>query len=304
MLKSNILLHDPVYNIDNYEDGKFTTLFYVPHSIEICRIDNKIPPELKAQTHYPTGIAEQINEIDPEKPIREMMMLKPTMVKKWTEFSNVSDYVKNGIVVTNFKEAYTYGGSTFNMLVYMTLIHNIFELEYSMCKLNSSGSDILNLETHVLSGQEFWIDEKTLKEEEFGVHEQSDEEEIKEQTKPETISSKIIKKIVQERREKKHLAEDLQIVKENLLSISKFIKNQEDKTMEKIINVLINHHHLFYYITLHGMEKAQDIYCDKGNKNEFRLFIDYLNHFTDKHEGIVTRDNGFHVNHALIGPNG
>jgi hypothetical protein len=259
MTKTNVLNQDQVYNIDNYEEGNFKTLFYVPHSIEVCHIDNKTPLELKIESNYPTGIVEQLNENDLEKPIREQMMLKPTMVKKWTKFSNVSDYTKNGIVVTNFKEAYTYGGKTFNMLIYMTLIHNIFELEYSMCKVNSSGPDILNLETNVLSGQEFWIDEKTLKEEEFGVPEESDEEEVKDQ-KPVSISNKIIKRIVQERREKKHLAEDLQIVKDNLLSISKFVKTPEDRTIEKIINILINHHHLFYYILLHGMEKAQDVY--------------------------------------------
>ena len=35
MMKSNVLYQDSVYNIDNYHDGKFKTLFYVPNSIEI-----------------------------------------------------------------------------------------------------------------------------------------------------------------------------------------------------------------------------------------------------------------------------
>lgn len=38
--------------------------------------------------------------------------------------------------------------------------------------------------------------------------------------------------------------------------------------------------------------------------NEFRILQDYINSFTNRYEGIVTLDNGFHVNHALIQPSG
>lgn len=114
----------------------------------------------------------------------------------------------------------------------------------------------------------------------------------------------MIKRIVQERREKKYLAEDLKNIKDNLVTIKKFIKSDDDKTLQKITNILIHHHYFFYYLVLHGMEKAQEAYRKKEQKNEFRVMLDYINHFTDRNEGIVIRDNGFHVNQALIKPNG
>lgn len=60
------------------------------------------------------------------------MVLKPTMTKKFKGFRNASEFAREGIVISNFEEAYTYGGKTFNLLVYMTLISNIFDLEYSI----------------------------------------------------------------------------------------------------------------------------------------------------------------------------
>ena len=35
MTKNNLILKDPDYNIDNYDNGNFKTLFYVPNSLEI-----------------------------------------------------------------------------------------------------------------------------------------------------------------------------------------------------------------------------------------------------------------------------
>lgn len=136
------------------------------------------------------------------------------------------------------------------------------------------------------------------------MDEDTDEENEPKVQVNETISNKLIRKIIQEKREKKFLAEDLKNIKQNFISISKFVKNDDDKTIQNITNILINHHYLFYYIFLQGMEKAQDAYCEKYNSVEFTLFQDYLNNFTGKYEGIITRDNGFHVNQALIMPNG
>jgi len=301
MTKNNSIFQDSVYNIDNYEDGKFKTFYYVPHSMEVCKIDNKTPSEYKKDANFPGGIAEQIDENDLERSIREVMMLKPNLVTKFTNFKNSSEYARNGIVVSNFKEAYTYGGATFDMLVYLTLVHNLFQLQYSVSKLNASGQDLISLEASVFSGQQFWRDESIPTESELGDEEQNSHEE---EPKPKTMSSLLIKKIVDEKRMKKYLAEDMEEIKNNMLYIKKFFKTKEEKTIKKITNVLINHHYLFYYHILHGMEKIQDYYCDKQNKNNFRAIQDYLNHFTNKYEGIVIKENGFHVNQALIKPNG
>lgn len=303
--ENNCLFQDPVYNIDIYNQGGFKTLFYVPHSIEICFLDNKIPPEHKTEYMFPSGIAEQINEDDLEKSIKTVMVPKPTPVKKFRGFKRLTEVVRDGIVTANFKEAYSYGGPTYDLLVYLTLVYNIFQLEYSICKLNSSGNDILKLETQVLSGQQFWKNELEPKESENKDEDAEEVEEYKDDNpQSQSISTQLIRKIVLERREKQHLAEDLRSIKEDMKSLKKFIKNTEDRNLERVTNILIHHHHLLYYLVLHGMEKVQDAYCKKENLNEFRVLTDYINHFTGRNEGIVIRDNGFHVNQALIKPNG
>lgn len=259
MVKHSCFANDPVFNIDNYQTGVFDTLFYVPSSSEVCNLDNKIAPELKSEASFASGIAEQIDENDLEATIRTVMAKKPTMVKRFKGFKNVSEYVRNGIVVSNFQEAYTYSSHTFNMLVYLSLVNNIFDLEFTIQKLNSSGRDIFALERSVYSGQLFWKDESTLDQDELDKDDESQtEKEII--VKPQTISTKIIKRIVQARRERRHLYDDLQGIKENLQNIKKFIKNKDECSIEKVINILINHHYYYFYLTLHGMEKLQEIY--------------------------------------------
>ena len=155
------------------------------------------------------------------------MARKPTMIQKFKGFKNSNEYSREGIVVANFEEAYTYGGHTFNMLLYMSLIRNIFELEYTIHKLNSSGRDIFALEKSVYSGQLFWSDESSLDKQELYAADESSH--VKESVaKPQTISTKIIKKIVEARRVRRHLFDDLQIIKENLQGIRKFIKNKDE----------------------------------------------------------------------------
>ena len=48
VVKNSWFANDPaVYDVDNYQPGVFKTLFYVPHSPEICDLENKIAPEYK-----------------------------------------------------------------------------------------------------------------------------------------------------------------------------------------------------------------------------------------------------------------
>ena len=48
------------------------------------------------------------------------------------------------------------------------------------------------------------------------------------------------------------------------------------------------------------MEKVQEIYCEKEQINEFKVMTDCINSFSERYEGIVIHDSGFHVNQALI----
>ena len=312
MTKANPLHQDSTYNIDIFEDGNFKTLFYVPHSMEVWFVDPKVPTELKIQAQYPTGLLDQMDVNDPEQLIRTHMVPKPRVFRE-----------KNGV---KFLDGYQYGGPLYNMLVYQTLIHNIFELEYSIAKLNSSGKDILNLETHVLSGQIFWKDEKSLLEPEFGAEEDTETETENPHPADKKLNHTVLNKIIEDRRHKKHMAEDFKDIKRNLsfdkehqLNIQSSDPPQlsifSNKTMEGAIKALSTYHELFYYLFLHGMEKAQDAYAAKTEKNyqgkidpatkkayteNFVTMGDYLKAFTGRREFIITYENGFHVNQALI----
>ena len=189
------------------------------------------------------------------------------------------------------------------MLLYMSFIRNIFELEYTIYKLNSSGRDIFALEKSVYSGQLFWSDESSLDKQELYAADESSHVK-KSVAKPHTISTKIINKIVKARRVRRHLFDDLQIIKENLQGIRKFIKNKNEWSIEKAINILINYQYYCFYVTLHGMENVQEIYWKKEQINEFRVMTDCINSFSERYEGIIIYDSGFHVNQALIKPQG
>lgn len=78
-----MLFQDAKYNIDQYEDGKFDTLFYIPSSTEICHLDNKVTSEMKNEIQFPPGTIENITENDLEKPIRTIICQKPTFVKNY-----------------------------------------------------------------------------------------------------------------------------------------------------------------------------------------------------------------------------
>ena len=203
------------------------------------------------------------------------------MIQKFKGFKNFKEYSREGIVVGNFEEAYTYGGHTFNMLLYMSLIQNIFELEYTIHKPNSSWQDIFALEKSVYSGQLFWSDESSLDKQELNAADESSH--VKESVaKPQTISTKIIKKIVEARRVRRHLFNDLQIIEENLQGIRKFINNKDEWSIEKVINILIQYHYYCFYVALHGIEKVQEIYWEKEQINEFRVMIDFINSFSER----------------------
>ena len=151
------------------------------------------------------------------------------------------------------------------MLLYMSLIRNIFELEYTINKLNSLGRDIFALEKSVYSGQLFWSDKSSLDKQELYAADESSHVK-KSVAKPQTISTKIIKKIVKARRVRRHIFDDLHIIKENLQGIRKFIKNMNEWSIEKVINIQINYHYYCFYVTLHGMEKVHKKYTEKRNK--------------------------------------
>lgn len=167
--------------------------------------------------------------------------------------------MKEGIVSANFTQAYTYSGKAFETLVYMTLIHNIFVMEYTICKLNSGGKDILNLENQVLNGQMFWRDPSIKSESDYGIDTDENEQEVSKDNSNMTISAKIIKRIVEERRQRSLLADDLSVVKTNMKKFMKDLApNKEDRTLRKVTNSLINYHHIMYYFFVHGLERIQE----------------------------------------------
>ena len=95
--------------------------------MEVCYLDNKISPDLKIEYQFPTGIAEQIDEFDLEEIIRVKMAVVPTVTPVTNE---CLPSLSKPFLGTNLKEAYNYGGSTFDLLVYLTLVDRLFSLHY------------------------------------------------------------------------------------------------------------------------------------------------------------------------------
>lgn len=125
-------MNDQVYNISQFDEGQFKTLLYVPSSLEICNIENLVDSGSKAEARFPPRTMEPPNENDLEAPIREIMTKSPTIVKSYKGFKTNNDFSRDGILASNFKEAYNYRGKVYKLLVYLTLVHNIFQLEYSI----------------------------------------------------------------------------------------------------------------------------------------------------------------------------
>lgn len=73
-----------------------------------------------------------------------------------------------------------------------------------------------------------------------------------------TISAKIIKRIVDERRQRSNLAEDLEVIKTRMRAVKDLLPNKEDRKMEKVINVLINYHQFVYYLFVHGLDRVHE----------------------------------------------
>ena len=191
------------------------------------------------------------------------MTSKPILSKQFKQFKNSEDFVKDGIVSANFTQAYTYNGKAFETLVYMTLVHNIFFMEYTICKLNSGGKDILNMENQVLNGQMFWRDPSIRSDSDYGIDTDENEQEVSKDNSDMIISAKIIKRIVEERRQRSLLADDLSIVRNNMEKFMiELFPNKEDITIRKVTNSLINYHHLIYYFFVPGLERIQENLCN------------------------------------------
>lgn len=143
----------------------------------------------------------------------------------------------------------------------MTLVHHVFLTEYTICKLNSSGKDTLNLETQVLSGQQFWKEPSSITQPDYGYDSSDHENNEMIESKPlESISAKLIRKIVEDRRQRSHLAEDLLAVKENMKCIEKLLKNKEDRNIYKMIDHMVSYRNLTHYKFLYGLERTQENY--------------------------------------------
>ena len=131
----------------------------------------------------------------------------------------------------------------YKMLAYYTFMYRIFKLEYFTWKASSNPIDVLNLERYVFNGSNYWkiIEnrEKEAAEEEldFELYSDSDDSGIDKNA----VSKVIIKRIVDERRRRVKLQDDL----ENLhVAINGFLKNI-DALPEKNLNTILE------YITLY-----------------------------------------------------
>ena len=98
-----------------------------------------------------------------------------------------------------FTETYSYSSQCLKLLHYLTLLSRILNLEYLMGRNNSPGLDVLEMEDQVLSGRLYWEKDKELG---FSSKASAGAADL-------GTSDRVINKIVNQRRARIDLAEDL-----------------------------------------------------------------------------------------------
>ena len=83
------------------------------------------------------------------------------LCKSYTRFDSILKYKTNkrmkfNLRKVNFKEAFNYEKDSFFLLCYLNQIMSIFNLELAMSKNVTHARDIIELESNVFTGREFW----------------------------------------------------------------------------------------------------------------------------------------------------
>lgn len=129
------------------------SIFYVPSSDEILKLDRlsvdqetKLKDELAIKMVLDTENADK----DPKN-----------LCKSYTRFESILMFKTNkrmkfNLRKVNFKEAFDYEKDSFLLLCYLNQIMSIFNLELAMGKNVTYAKDVIELESNVFTGREFW----------------------------------------------------------------------------------------------------------------------------------------------------
>jgi hypothetical protein len=125
----------------------------VPSTDEILRLDRlSVEEETKVKDELASKMV-----LDAENAEKD----PKNLCKSYTRFESILKYKTNkrmkfNLRKVNFKEAFDYEKDSFFLLCYLNQIMSIFNLEFVMGKNVTHARDMIELESHVLTGREFW----------------------------------------------------------------------------------------------------------------------------------------------------
>ena len=184
-----------------------------------------------------------------------------------------------------FKNAYQYKSAALDLMQYYSLMLQTVSLEYLMGRNHTPGSQILALEGKVLTGQEFWKADLPC-----------DPDKIDPSTLGEA-AERVIAKIMNQKRARVDLAEDIGQVAQRLREMNEFLKsnNSEHLKLPYLLDLLRLQHQSSYLHFMNGCENALDIYLDHNSDDNFAKVQDAMTSLARRDLGFNLLGNGFYM---------
>jgi hypothetical protein len=201
--------------------GRLESLFYVPSTEEVMNLENKGYVSDQSGGESSIEYNEMVNERTLEQSLRDLV--KPiSLLKKATVIEETPGFTRE----VHFTQATKHTSQSFKLLAYLKQVANIFQLEYFMGKTNAPGVEVLENECHTYSGRNYWDKARQVA---MTAGEDG-----------ETVSERIINKIVAKKKARVDLAEDLKQVAAKLQAIETRISSGlgTDKRLEKAMELL------------------------------------------------------------------
>lgn len=153
-----------------------------------------------------------------------------------------------------------------------------------MGRNNAPGSQILDLEDSVYSGRPFWKEHLEISQQETSP------EDMVQQQRRSSAPDRVIAKIVNQKRRKMELSEDLRQIALRLGRMNEFVKasNSDQLRLSYINDLLKLQHQSSFLHFMNGLENALDIYLRHKSDANFSKVYEQLN-------ALARRDHGFNL---------
>jgi hypothetical protein len=155
----------------------------------------------------------------------------------------------------NFDEAYAQNSQSFKLLNFLTLLYRNLRLKFLIFRNSSNSLEVMELEDSIHNGIPFWEKHIVLP--------------TNDKTLPKSTSEKIIQKILQKKKGRENMFEDIRQMTSRLRGLNKWLEKQYASNVdlqigkcERIIDLLTLHNHIIYKRILIGVDQMIDTYID------------------------------------------